>query len=630
MITTNSKGLLVFIPALLMAGCNQKPSEESEAPKPNILWITAEDIGPALGCYGDPQARTPNLDELASDGVVYTNAYANAPICAPARSSIITGMHATSLGTQHLRSEIPMPDNIKGIPEYLDQAGYFCTNSGKTDYNFPPGGMWDHNGTDSAHWEYRPDADPFFSVFNYGVTHEGHVNSYQPEDYENLEKRHDPAKIEVPPYFPDTEKMRELWARQYDLITVLDKRVGDLIDQLKEDGLYDETIIFFYADHGYGFPRYKRWLYKSGLHVPMIVRVPEKYRHLIKEKPGTQSDRMISFIDLAPTVLNLADVDVPGHMQGKAFLGENLKKEREFMYASRSRADDVYDISRAILSDDFIYIRHYMPHRPYIPDALIFSERKESLKELHRLRKAGELTGYARKFFQPRPVEELYNLEEDPHELNNIAASPEYSDQLEKMRKKLKSKILSTRDVGFLNEAEMMGRALGSTPYEYAQSSEYKLKEILEAAEMVGKADVETSALVDNLSDEDSGVRFWGLVGLIARHEQARSAQPEVESLLDDPSPIVQIKAAELLCKWDQSEKALPVLEKHLKARDKPWLVLQAAISLRRIGEKARPIKSVVQSELQRYKGDVGMGYSSWSYPMFIGFALDQVMINIR
>src|SRR6056297_2657756 len=165
MITNHRKGLLILIPALFAAGCNQQSSEESEASKPNILWITAEDIGPALGCYGDPQARTPNLDELASDGVVYTNAYANAPICAPARSSIITGMHATSLGTQHLRSEIPIPDKVKGIPEYLDQAGYFCTNSGKTDYNSSPAGMWDHNGNDSAHWQYRPDEEPFFSVF---------------------------------------------------------------------------------------------------------------------------------------------------------------------------------------------------------------------------------------------------------------------------------------------------------------------------------------------------------------------------------------------------------------------------------------------------------------------------------
>ncbi|MFW6101154.1 MAG: sulfatase-like hydrolase/transferase [Bacteroidota bacterium] len=630
MITYNSKGILIFIPALFAVGCTQQSSEEAEQSKPNILWITAEDIGPALGCYGDPQARTPNLDELASDGVVYNNAYANAPISAPARSSLITGMHATSLGTQHLRSDIPIPDKVKGIPEYLDQAGYFCTNSGKTDYNFSPAGMWDHNGTDSAHWEYRPEGDPFFSVFNYGVTHEGHVNKYQPEDYKNLEKRHDPEKINLPPYFPDTPEMRKLWARQYDLITVLDKRVGDLIDQLKEDGLYDETIIFFYADHGYGMPRYKRWLYKSGLHVPMIVRVPEKYRHLIPKEPGSKSDRMVSFVDLAPTVLNLADVDIPDHMQGKAFLGNDLPEERQYLYASRSRADDVYDVSRAILSDDYIYIRNYMPHHSYVTDALIFDEEKASFRELRRLRKAGKLTGYARKFFQPKPDEELYNLEEDPHELNNIADSSAYSDKLKQMRKRLKNKIISTRDIGFLNEAEMMRRARASTPYEYAQSEDYQLKNILNTAEKVGKADLETDELIAVLSDKDSGVRFWGVVGLIAHGEQVEKAENEVKSLLDDPSPIVQIKAAELLCKWNRSEKALPVLEKHLKARDKPWLVLQAAISLRRIGEKAKPLESVVKSELQRYKGDTGRGYSSWSYPMFIGFALDQVIINVE
>ena len=258
--------LFLILTILNILGCRQDQ-------KPNILWITCEDISPALGCYGDEYARTPNLDQLAKEGVLYKNAFATAPICAPARSCLITGVYATSLGTQHLRSDVLKPEFIKTIPEYLREQGYYCTNNHKTDYNFNPDGVWDENSRE-AHWRTRPKNSPFFSVFNYGISHEGHGNKIREKDTQDLEIKHKPEDAALPPYFPDTPEMRRILAHYYDLISVLDDKVGDLLEQLEKDGLKENTIIFFFSDHGFGLPRYKRWLYNTGLHVPLIIHVP--------------------------------------------------------------------------------------------------------------------------------------------------------------------------------------------------------------------------------------------------------------------------------------------------------------------------------------------------------------------
>ncbi|MBD3274370.1 MAG: sulfatase-like hydrolase/transferase, partial [Candidatus Marinimicrobia bacterium] len=340
-------------------------SADEEYSRPNVLWITAEDISPALGCYGDEYANTPTLDALAEDGILYENAFATAPICAPARSSLITGIYATSLGTQHLRSDIPVPEDLKILPEYLREQGYFTTNNSKTDYNFDPSGRWDENGSD-AHWRNRPGNEPFFSVFNYGITHEGHANRDDPQDVETLDSLHDPAEAPVPPYHPDTPEMRDIWAHQYDLISVLDQRVKALLNQLKEDGLAEDTIVFFFADHGFGQPRYKRWMYNTGIQVPFIVHVPQKFRRFLDTSSGEQRKELVSFIDFAPTVLNLCQTEIPGEMVGQTFLGLERDKPRKFVYGARSRADDIYDVSRAIRDERYIYIRNYMPHRSYI------------------------------------------------------------------------------------------------------------------------------------------------------------------------------------------------------------------------------------------------------------------------
>ena len=594
--------------------------------RPNILWITCEDIGPALGCYGDEQAVTPHLDRLAQSGTLYKRAYATAPICAPARSCLITGMHATTLGTQHLRSEIPVPDSLETLPEVLREHGYFCTNNSKTDYNFDPSGMWDENSRE-AHWRHRLADQPFFSIFNLTVSHEGHANDYKKEDYTTLDERHDPETIDLPPYFPDTPDMRGLWARYYDLITVMDQHAGKILDQLREDGLEDNTIVFFFSDHGFGMPRYKRWLYSTGLQVPLIVRIPEALRGL-EATAGSATDQLVSFVDFAPTVLSLAGLSVPELMQGLPFLGGDELTEREFVFAARSRADDVYDVSRAILSRRYIYIRNYMPHQAYIQDARIFSaDRKGSYRELRRLRQRGELRGYAQTMFEPKPAEEFYDLESDPHELNNVVNEPEYRDVVLDLHTKLKRWILETRDTGFTPEPEMMRRAHGSTPYETAQHpKQYPLERILKTAEQVGmQADL--AVLRRDLEYKYAGVRYWAVVACLA-HPRGGDLLPELLQRLNDDNPSVQIAVAEAVCTYGDITPALPVLERHLNAKDHPTRVLQTAIVLRRIGEKACPLMPVVKKVMKRYEGDVWGRYKNWSYPMFIGMALDQMLIN--
>ena len=354
--------ILALAASTASAAVQPRPPEQ-----PNILWLTTEDMSPAVGAFGDAYARTPNLDRLARDGVRYTAAYASAPICSPSRSALITGVYASSLGTQHLRSSIRIPGSIRTLPEYLRERGYYTSNNAKTDYNFDPSGRWDESG-DTAHWRHRRPGQPFFSVFNFMTTHEGPANDRDEKVLEGLADRHDPARATLPPYFPDTTEMRRIWARDYDLISQMDRQVGDVLKQLEDDGLLANTIVFFFSDHGHGLPRYKRWLYRTGLQVPLIVRFPARYQHLAGETAGRTSDRLVSLVDMGPTVLSLCSVRVPDHMEGRPFLGPQASPPRAFVVGARDRADDVYDLARS-LTEDPVRIRASLPASPTLHPA---------------------------------------------------------------------------------------------------------------------------------------------------------------------------------------------------------------------------------------------------------------------
>ncbi|MEZ6070070.1 MAG: sulfatase [Pirellulales bacterium] len=464
--------LVVLNIALVIALCCVSVSF-ADNPRPNILWITCEDISPNLGCYGDEYAVTPNLDRLASESTRYTAAFAPIGVCAPARSCLITGMWPTSLGSQHMRCQAVLPEYVHCFSEYLRDAGYYCTNNVKTDYNFQQRPQsWDASSR-QAHWRGRADAQPFFAVFNFTSCHESQIRlpeeQYQQRtaDFTDAE-RHDPAKAPLPPYHPDTPEVRRDWARYADMITYMDKEAGRVLDELEEDGLADETIVFFYSDHGAGMPRSKRWLYDSSTRVPLLVRFPEKYRQWAPTAAGDSTDRLVSFIDFGPTVLSLADVAIPEHMQGVAFLGEAAGPPREYVYGFRGRMDERYDMLRSVRDGRYKYIRNYMPQLPYFQHQFLeYQNEMPTMRVWQRLADEGNLTGPAATFMAMRkPAEELYDTEADPWEVHNLADDIAYHDVRHRLRGALYDWMLEIRDLGFLPEPDMRTRYGDAAPYD--------------------------------------------------------------------------------------------------------------------------------------------------------------------
>ena len=568
------------------------------AERPNILWLSCEDIGPHLGCYGDDWAMTPNIDRLADEGVRYTHAFATSGVCAPARSCLITGVYPTSLGTQFMRCKGNLPDFVRCFPEYLQKSGYYCTNNSKTDYQFSfPKTAWNESSS-RAHWRKRSDADqPFFSVFNFTNCHESKVAA-RGEAYEKIvarltpEQRRDPADATLPPYYPDTPEARRDWANLHEVITAMDYLVGDKLQELEEDGLAENTIVFFFSDHGNGLPRAKRWLYDSGMHVPLIVRCPEKWRPLVPGHPGTTTDRLVSFVDFGPTVLSLAGVGVPDHMQGVPFLGTAAGEPRGYVYGVRDRMDERYDVIRAVRDKRFKYLRNYTPHLPY-DQYLNTPEKGHTLRSMRRLDEAGELNEAQQRFFVDRkPVEELYDTQADPHEIHNLAGSPKYRDVLERLRQVHLNWVAETIDVGLIPEADLRVREqeTGLPAYLMVRdaSISYPKDDIREAARVAQEGASSLPDMIAALSHEDAAVRYWGATGLIILGSDAKPAEQALLKSLADRGPNVRVAAAHALCNVGRDDVAVPVLIDDLKS-DQEWIRLAAAIALDEVGEQARP-----------------------------------------
>jgi len=641
--------------ALTIAGCTEPaprlplpPAEQPLPARPNILWITSEDTSPYLGCYGDPYAITPNLDRFAGQAILFTNAYATAPVCAPSRSCLITGVYATSLGTQHLRSEVKIPRLVEPLPKRLRVAGYYCSNNFKEDYNFKDRTIWD-DSSPTAHWRNRPVGLSFFSVFNLMATHQGQINGSDEEFFEKYssklkpEERHDPQTLTLPPFYPDTPLVRKMWARYYDLVTYNDKLVGELLQQLEADGLAESTIVFFFSDHGFGLPRFKRSLYDGGLRVPLIVRIPARYQHLSPLARGGRTDQLVSHVDYAPTVLKLAGLPVPAHMQGQPFLGPlvvtpsgvssyaltGTLQTRECIFGAASRVDEAYDTARCVRDKHYKYIRNFMPHLPYVQPS-DYPDQAEIMQELRRVAKDGGLAGIEKLYWEPtKPVEELYDVLADPHEVKNLASVPAHEATLGGMRKRLWDWMAQTKDTELLPEAEMHIRAAGSTPYEIARDPrKYAPSRILTVAELVGTGTKVLPALVDFLKDEDSAVRYWAAVGLEALGPEASPAQEALKKALGDSCPNVRFTAAGILCRLGSSDDALPVLAQGL-LDPREVVVLPAARTLQMLGDKARPL--VRQMEFAREKcKNLDGSYRNDNHAMFIDWALKHALENCK
>lgn len=529
------------------------------AERPNILWISSEDNGPEIGAYGDSYATTPNLDALAAEGMLYRNAWSTAPVCAPSRTTVISGLYPFSTGSQHMRSRTHLPDGFRMFPQYLREAGYYCTNNSKEDYNLDkPGQVWDES-SGKAHWRKRDSDQPFFAVFNLEISHESQIRRRPHTPV------HDPAKVRVPAYHPDTPEVRLDWAQYYDNLTVMDAQAGDRVRELAEAGLAEDTIIFYWGDHGSGMPRGKRWLYSSGLTVPLIIYVPEKWRHLAPSDyaRGGASDRLVGFIDFAPTTLSIAGIEAPSFMQGNAFMGEHSAPPSEYLLGFRDRMDERIDMSRAVRDQRFHYIRNFMPHRPQ-GVYLDFMFRTPTTAVWHRLFEEGKLTPEQAQFFEAKPPEELFDIAADPDQVWNLADDPEYAEDLIRLRKRLHRFQLDTRDLGLLPEGEIHSRSEGVSPYEMAQSkTAFDVESILEIAEIASGLSLNgIPALNRSIGSRDSAVRYWAAQGMLMRGEASLpQSLAQLRVALEDPSPHVRIVAAEALGRYGPSDALEPSLD---------------------------------------------------------------------
>lgn len=515
------------------------------ASMPNILWISSEDNGPHLGVYGDSYAVTPNLDALGRQGLIYRNAWSTAPVCAPARTTIISGMYPPSTGSQHMRSMVRLPSSMKMFPQYLREAGYYVTNNAKEDYNLEkPGKVWDESSR-KAHWRNRAPGQPFFAVFNFTVTHESQIRRRPHEAV------HDPSGVRVPAYHPDTSESRRDWAQYHDKITEMDGMAGKVLEQLREDGLADETIVFYWADHGPGMPRSKRWTYNSGLNVPMILYVPEVFRELRPAeytRPGG-SRRLVSFVDLAPTVLSLAGIEPPDHFQGHAFAGKFETPPQPYSYAFRGRMDERYDMVRSVRNERFIYIRNFMPHRIY-GQFVEYMFRTPTTAVWHRLYREGKLSSPRTHFWEAKPAEELYDLAEDPDETKNLAGSPEHKAVLERLRTARREWSLSIRDLGFLPESAIYSRSGSDAPHTMGTDPKrYPVERIMRMAELAtSMRDGVEDKLRAGFDDSDGAVRYWAALGALIRgQEGVRSLTGPLREALSDEAPAVRVAAGEAL-----------------------------------------------------------------------------------
>lgn len=529
------------------------------AERPNILWLTSEDHGPQMGCYGDALARTPNVDQLAAKGMCFKRIWSCAPVCAPARTAIITGLYTSSSGGQHMRSMVPLPADMKLYPQVLREAGYYCTNNSKEDYNIrKPERLWDES-SGKAHWRNRATGQPFFAIFNSTKSHESKIRKRPHKQIA------DPAKMRVPAYHPDTPEVRQDWAQYYDIVSEADADAGTRLQEIEKAGLATDTIVFYYADHGSGMPRSKRWPSDSGLRVPLVVYFPDRWRHLAPHEyqSGGKSDRLVNFVDLAPTLLSMVGIKPPSWMQGHAFAGPYQTEPLPFLFGERGRMDERFDLVRSVTDGRYVYLRNYYPHVSQAQH-VAYQFGTPTTRVWHALFEQGQTNDAQSVFWRvPKPPEELYDLENDPDEVRNLAHLPEHRSTLIKLRQAQQAHAAAIRDICFLPEGEIHSRSQGTTPYEMARDEAmYPFSRVMAAAEKASDLDPsELSELTRLLSDTDSAVRYWAALGLLMRgREGVAGRETMLRPALKDSSPYVRIVAAQALAQFGTEADLAPAL----------------------------------------------------------------------
>lgn len=554
------------------------------ADRPNILWITSEDNSPYLGCYGDEQAQTPHLDRLAAQGVRYRHAFANAPVCSTTRTTMITGLYATSLGAQHHRSKVLIPARFNLYPQDLRAAGYYCTNNAKTDYNIAGRTyVWDVS-SNAAHYKNRAANQPFFAVFNLTTSHESQVT---PKPVK-LEYRIAPEKIKLPPYHPHTPELRRDWANYYDQMTMMDAQVGQMLDELEQSGQAENTIVVYCSDHGGALPRGKRNIHDTGTRVPLIIRFPKKWAHLAPAKPGEWSEQVVSLVDLPPTFFSLCGVPIPKQYEGRAFLGDKTVAPREHVFLFRGRMDERYDSVRSVRDREYRYVRNYSPHRPWGQHYSYPFQVMPGMKSWHDAFLAGKCNEVQAAYWKTKPSEELYHVTQDPYELKNLVGDAAHAERLTQLRKALRDEILTSRDAGFIPEGMMQRLAGNKTIYEYVHSDAYPLEPIMELADLASEGnEAHLKKLIHALDDQNPIMRYWAATGCLILRDKAAPAKDKLRERLTDEYADVRVVAAEAIGHLQEVDAATKSLQFVLKnGNDYERLAAQNAVDyLREAGQ---------------------------------------------
>ena len=542
------KKYIVIVVALLLNSCNFKVDK-----KPNILWIVSEDNSiHYMDLYSKGGAKMPNVSNLASDGIVFENTFSNAPVCSVARSTLITGVYAPRIGTQFHRrmSLVKLPNNIKPLPVYMKEAGYYTTNNSKEDYNFiKEGEIWDES-SGKATYKNREDGQPFFHVQNLHNTHEGQLH-FDENHLKNALKTNNLDSIKPFPYHPDTPTFRYTQSLYHSHHLDIDTEIGKIIKNLEKEGLLDETIIFYYGDHGGVLPRSKGYIYESGLNVPLVVRVPEKLKKLSPFKSGYRTSTFVEFVDLAPTVLSLAGINIPKSIDGKPFLGKNLEKveleKQNTTFAYADRFDEKYDMVRSIRKGKYKYIRNY---QPFNVDGLYNYYRYKMLayKEWYKLFKEGKLDTIQSQFFRPRLPESLYNIEEDPHETKNLAQDNNYIEILKNLREELNNHLIKINDLSFIPEPYLLKNGLDDIE-DYSNKNKELIQKLIEVADLSLHDYDEVSVKIrDALVDSNPWVRYWGLIVNTIYGKKGVENKDIIDFIFENDSEnLVRMRAAEYM-----------------------------------------------------------------------------------
>jgi len=607
----------LFIIALGILSVFQNVRAQKE--RPNILWITIEDTSPQfIGAYRNTDASTPEIDKLADQGVRFENAFSTGTVCSPSRSTIITGVRTYKMGTGNHRSNYPIPDFIKGFPYYLQKVGYYTTNNSKTDYNVGEikaftKEAWDESSNQAGWWDRKP-GQPFFAVFNFMDSHQSRTmtNPYSWYKQHVLEQLPEKERIpetafSMPPFYRDSPAMRKQFARVYNSLKLTDNKIGALLDRLKEDDLMDDTIIFFYADHGEGEPRGKTNGINLGYRVPFIIWFPEKYKELSPwGTGGVVTDELVDFEDLAPTVISLAGGKVPDHMKGRVLMGKDRSKPVDYVELSADRSDNGIDMVRTITNGRYVYSRNYMPFMPqlrYIRYMEIGAIKRQMRGDLAE----GKLNPLQESLFEPRPAEYLYDIKEDMWETHNLVGEPEAEAVLKRMRKQLDQHVLKSRDVMFLPEYEIGKISRETTPYEYRlDKKKYPFKEIYQAASLSGKRGRDiASRQIELLGSSNKITRYWAAIGLRSQPgEVLQPYQSQIEQAMQDSYPPVAVTASAIAYRQYGNDTAEQKLKQFSKSdnMDLALMAVNYMLYLNRKEPFVETVKEVHQLEDRAYR----------------------------